>query len=279
MDLLLADFRHSFRVLGRNLGFTLAAVLALALGIGANTAIFSLVSAVLLKPLPYARPQDLVVVLHGGNSPVSPADFLDWRAQSTSFQQLGAAQAWGGILSGFDHPQMTPGLQMSGNMFGLLGVSAFRGRTITPQDALPGAEPVIVLSFALWRDKLGAGEAILGRTLLVDGKRYTVVGIMPEGFQFAPFWMTKAAMWTQLILEPRRLDRGGRSLRVFGRLKDGATSEPHRRRSTGSAPVWPRSIRRRMQNSPPPFSRYRKKSSVRCVPPSSRCSARLASFY
>jgi predicted permease len=221
MDLLLADFRHSFRVLGRNLTFTLAATLALALGIGANTAIFSVVNAVLLKPLPYASPQNLVVVLHGGNSPVSPADFLDWRAQARSFQQLGAAQAWGGVLSGFDHPEMTPGLQMSGNMFGLLGVAPFRGRTITPDDARPGAEAVIVLSYGLWRSKLGADPAILGRTLLVDGNRYTVVGIMPEGFQFAPFWMTKAAMWAPLILEPRPLDRGGRSLRVFGRLKNG----------------------------------------------------------
>ncbi len=221
MNLTLADFRHSVRVLLGSPGFAASSVFALALGIGANTAIFSIVNAVLLKPLPYSRPQDLVAILHGGNSPVSPADFLDWQRQSKSYYLLGAAQAWGGILSGFDRPEMTPGLQMSGNMFGLLGVPAFRGRTITPHDALPGAEPVVVLSFHLWRDKFGADEAILGKTVLVDGKRYTVTGVMPEGFQFAPFWMTKAAMWAPLNLESRRLDRGGRSLRVFGRLKDG----------------------------------------------------------
>ena len=92
---------------------------------------------------------------------------------------------------------------------------------MTPEDSQPGAEPVVVLSYRLWRDKRGANQATVGRSLLVDGKRYTVIGIIPAEFQFAPSWMTKAALWTPLVLEPRCLDRAGRSLRVFGRLNDG----------------------------------------------------------
>ena len=215
------DFRFALRVLWRNRGFAAAAILALALGIGANTAIFAIVYAVLWKPLPYHDPAKLVVALHDGKYPVSPADYLDYRAEVHAFTDIAAAQAWGGALAGPEKSEIIPGLQVTANMMQLLGVQPALGRAFLPEEDGPAARRVLLLSDGLWRKSFGADPHLVGRSVRISDLDYTVIGIMPAGFQFAPFWQTQAEMWTPLVLAPRANNRGGRSLRVFARLRPG----------------------------------------------------------
>jgi len=219
------DLRYAFRQLLKNPGFTVVAVLTLALGIGATTAIFSVAKGVLLRPLPYKEPCRIVTVLHGGWNPVSPADFLDWRQQQTVFERIAAAQYWGGTLTGRDKPEAIPGLSMGEGLFELLGVEPLLGRTFSSDEFQPGKNQVLVLSHRLWQRRFGGETNIIGQTVTLDGKPYTIVGVMPPSFRFAPFWAVHAEMWAPLSLADRLNDRGGRSLRVFGRLKAGATRE------------------------------------------------------
>ncbi|MEO8125605.1 MAG: ABC transporter permease [Bryobacteraceae bacterium] len=218
---LLRDALHGLRILRNNKGFALAAVLSLALGIGANTAIFSVVNSVLLRPLAYKNPAALVVAQTNGSTTVSPADFLDWQKEAKSFENLAAAQYWGANMTGQEKPEWVLGIQVSPNMFDLLGVPPLRGRTFVASDDNPAAGRVLVISHRLWTQRFGADPGLIGRVLTLDGKAYTVTGIMPEHFAFAPFWATKAEMWAPLPIAERKYDRGGRSLRVFGRLRDG----------------------------------------------------------
>ncbi len=220
------DARYAVRMLRKNAGFTTAAVLVLALGIGANTAIFSVVYSVLLKPLPYRDPGRLVVALHNGNGPVSPADFLDYRAQVQAFEQLGVAQAWGGILAGSDKSEVVPGLQVTPGVMAMLGVQPILGRLFAPDEENPASDTrVLLLSHALWQRRFASDPHVIGQAVHIGDRAYTVIGVMPPRFQFAPFWNTQAEMWTPLVLADRgRLhDRSGRSLRLFARLKPGVS--------------------------------------------------------
>ncbi|MCU1257783.1 MAG: permease, partial [Bryobacterales bacterium] len=217
------DLIHAVRVLRKNAGFSAAAVLVLALGIGANTSIFSVVYAVLLKPLPYRDPGRLVVALHDGRSPVSPADYFDYRAEVHAFSDMSAAQAWGGTFEGPEKAEVIPGLQVSANMMRLLGVEPMLGRAFLRNEDQPGAKRVLLLSDGLWKTRFGGDRAAVGRSIRLNDLDYTVVGVMPPGFQFAPFWQTQAEMWTPLVLASRMNDRGGRSLRVFARLAPGVS--------------------------------------------------------
>ncbi len=235
MDTLIQDIRYAFRALRKNPGFASMAVVALALGIGANTAIFTVVNSILLQPLPYAAPQSLVVALHEGKSPLSPADFLDYRRGVTAFDQLAAAQAWGGNLTGKERPEAVPGMQVTSNLLSMLGVQPLLGRTFQADDEKPGAQRVLVLGHSLWQRRFGSDPAIIGRYATLDGKAYTVVGIMPPGFRFAPFWATRSEMWTPLILGDRVNDRDGRSLRAFGRLRTGVTIQQAQAQMDGIA--------------------------------------------
>ena len=225
MDAFVRDLRYAGRILLREPGFTLLAVLALALGIGATTAIFTVVDSVLLRPLAYKDPDRLVVALHGptASRPVSPADYLDYRRSAGSFERLSAAQAWGATLGGGERPELVSGLQVSADLFDLLGVPPLAGRTFVQGDDEPGRDRVVILSDALWRRRFGADPAVIGRSIPLSGEPYVVVGVMPPGFRFAPFWQTRAEMWVPLSLARRLDDRSGRSLRLFGRLKDGVT--------------------------------------------------------
>jgi putative ABC transport system permease protein len=209
----------------REPGVTILAVLALALGIGATTAIFTVVDSVLLRPLPYSRPERLVVTLHGptASNPVSPADYLDYRRVATSFERLSAAQAWGATLGGGERPERVSGLQVAADLFDLLGVPPLAGRTFVEGDDQPGRDRIVVLGHGLWQRRFGADTAVIGRSISLDGEPYVVVGIMPPEFRFAPFWQTRAEMWVPLSLAKRLDDRSGRSLRLFGRLRDGVT--------------------------------------------------------
>jgi predicted permease len=225
MQTLWQDLRYGARMLMKKPGFTVIAVITLALGIGANTAIFSVVNGVLLRPLDYQDPQQIVTLLNQGRGPVSPANFLDIRANSQSFTQMAAAEAWGGTLANQDKPEMISGLRMGDGLFELLGVQPLLGRTLQAEDFQPGKDHVLVLSHKLWQRAFGGDPGILGQSLSLSGESYTVVGIMPPKFQFPPFWSTRAEMWTPLELSSRATSRGGNSLRVFGRLKPGVSLE------------------------------------------------------
>jgi predicted permease len=215
------DLRYGARSIGKNPGFAILAILALALGIGANTAIFSVVNSVLLRPLGYADPGRLVVILHEGKFPVSPADYLDWRKQSSSFEQLAAAQLWGATLTGSDHAEKLAGMQVSANLFDTLAVPPVRGRTFDASDDQPAPRHVVVLSFQLWQRRFASDPEIVGQQIVLNGESYTVSGVMPQSFRFAPFWATGTEIWTPLVLDKRLHDRDGRSLRIFARLRSG----------------------------------------------------------
>jgi putative ABC transport system permease protein len=217
------DLRYGARMLLKKPGFTLIAIITLALGVGANTAIFSVVNGVLLRPLSYNEPEQIVTLLNSGNYPVSPANFLDFRANSQSFAQMAAAEAWGGALTGNDRPEQLVGLRMGEGLFGLLGARALLGRTLQAEDYQPGKDRVLVLSHKLWQRAFGGDPNVIGRNITLSGESYAVVGVMPPQFQFPPFWATRAEMWAPLDLRPRATDRRGGSLRVFARLKPGVT--------------------------------------------------------
>ncbi len=223
MNSFLLDLRYGARLLLKNPGFALIAIITLALGIGATTSIFSVVNGVLLRPLEYNNPQQIVTLLNHGRGPVSPANFLDFRAQSESFEQMAAAEAWSGILSSNAQPEEIGGLRMGEGLFELLGVEALVGRTLQPDDFKPGNDRVLVLSQKLWQRAFGGDPAVVGQQLAVSGESYTIVGVMPSRFHFPPFWSTRAEMWAPLDLSRRATSRGGNSLRVFARLKPGVT--------------------------------------------------------
>ncbi len=217
----MSDFKFAIRQMFMHPGFTAVAVLTLALGIGANTAIFSVVNGVLLKPLAYLEPEHMVTLLHEGRYPVSPADFLDWRAQSRSFTGMSAAEFWDGTLTGGDRPETVLALRLGDGMFQLLGVQPLVGRVLQADDFQPGKDHVLVLSHRLWQCRFGANPDVVGQSIPLNGESYQIVGVMPPRFQFAPFWATSAELWAPLDLTPRSTQRDGNSLRVFGRLKPG----------------------------------------------------------
>ena len=219
MSTLLRDVKRAVRTLAKNKGFAVIAVLAFGLGIGANTAIFSAVNAVLLRPLGYADAERLVMIEHSGPSPIAPATFVDWKAQSRSFSGMIAAQAWGGSLRGAGRPEPLIGMRVSGDTFTFLGVPAFMGRTFTAEEDAVGGPPVVVIAHSLWKRGFGGAADIVGRKIEIDAAPYTVVGVMPEGFQFAPVWVTRAEVWRPLQVAGVATDRDGQRLRVFARLK------------------------------------------------------------
>ena len=222
------DAHYALRSMRRTPGFALAAVLALALGIGANVAIFTVVNAVLLRPLPYKDSDRLVVVLHDGSNPVAVANYIDWKAQQTVFESMAAADYWTPNLLGVDPPEHIWALKVTADMFPMLGVEPLLGRAFVAGEDAEGHEYEVVLSYRLWQRRFGGDRNVLGQTVTLDGKKYNIVGVMPPDFRFAPFWATKAELWAPNVLGPRLHNRGGNSLRVFARLKDGVTLEQAR---------------------------------------------------
>ena len=232
---MLQDFRFAMRSLRHTPGFALAAVLTFAIGIGATTAIFTVLHAVLLRPLPYADPDRLVVLLHEGQFPVSPADFLDYRRAVRSYERISAAQAWSATLASGEGAERLPGLQVTADLFRTLGVPAALGRTFVNGEDQPGRDRVVVLSDALWKRRFGGDRGVVGRAVTLDGEPFTIVGVMPPSFRFAPFWATNATLWRPLSLAPRSSDRAGRSMRVFARLRDGVSLEQARAEASAVA--------------------------------------------
>ena len=185
------DLRYGLRQLRRNPGFTAVAVLTLALGIGANTAIFSVVDAVLLKSLPYKDPAQLVwPTLQNPKSDlhsfaVPHPTYFAWRDQNTVFSGIAATHFPGEFtLTGAGIPERIPGISVSANFFSVLGVELLRGRSFTPEEDRPGGPRVAILSYGIWQSHYAGDPRILGRTIKLDGKDYSVVGVLPASFKF-----------------------------------------------------------------------------------------------
>ncbi len=230
LDRTAQDIRYGFRSLVRARTLTLAALLTLALGIGANSAIFTVVNSVLLRPLPYKDSDQLVAVflnevnLGEKRNPASPGEFLEWQRQSRTLAHMTAARPWSPAVLGLDRPDRINGLKTSASLFDLLGVQPMLGRTFQPDEGEPGRENVMVLGHALWQRRFGADSAAIGKKISLDGKTFLVIGVMPREFRFPPFWNTRAEFWVPLALTSEDKNNfGARMLRVFARMKPGAT--------------------------------------------------------
>ena len=233
LDTLRQDAGFGLRLLRRSPGFTIAAVVVLALGIGATAATFSVIDAVLLRPLAYADADRLVVVMHRRTNPVSPANYLDWQRQASSFSAMGAAEYWStnvGTANG-DREKVFA-LRITPEILPLLGIAPARGRMLRAGD---DAMQEVVIADSLWQRQFGADPAIVGRPVTLDGLPFTIVGVMPPTFKFAPFWATRAELWAPLPLAQRATRRSANSLRIFARLKDGVSLEQGRAEMTAIA--------------------------------------------
>ncbi len=218
------DLRYAFRTLLKRPGFALVAVATLALGIGANTAVFSVVEGVLLRPLPVKDPDGLVMVWESrgagrNHNVVNPANYLAWRERSRSFSDFAACTSFGLNFADEGEPARLQAGIASGNFFETLGVSALIGRTLQDPDSAPNAPRVAVLSEGLWKDRYGADPKVLGRLVSIDGRPATVVGVMPARFALPP----GARLWTALTLDERARRAGGRFLFSVARRKPGVS--------------------------------------------------------
>jgi putative ABC transport system permease protein len=234
IEMLLQDIRYGARVLARNKSFTAVAVLTLALGIGANTAIFSVVNELLLRPLPYADAERIVMVWEvtpegRHQNTTSRANFRSWREQSTAFTAMSAFSDQRLALSGGGEPEEVTVQFATPELFRILGVRPILGRGITPEDDGPDRPDVVVLSHGFWRRRFGGDPAVVGKPITLSGSPFVVVGVLPEGFQW--HLRTKsgsvrpAEMWTVLSMPTTGIPSRGRFLSVVARLKPGATRE------------------------------------------------------
>ncbi|HSE98402.1 MAG TPA: ABC transporter permease, partial [Blastocatellia bacterium] len=232
------DFRYGVRGLLKNRGFTLVATITLALGIGANSAIFSVINAVLLRPYPYEAPERLVVVwetqLQRGLPFMfaSPPNYADWRTQNQVFDDLAAFEPRGFFLKQEDEPARVQGARVTASLFSVLKVAPQAGRLFREEDDLPGSEKVALLSHSMWRDRFGSDPAIVGSSIVLDYQPHTVVGVMPPEFKFPPPINLegggpdpRAELWVPFALDMKAGQRGAHYMRVIARLKQGVTRE------------------------------------------------------
>jgi predicted permease len=226
MATFLQDIRYAFRTLGKSPGFTAIVVLTLALGIGANTAIFSVVNAVLLAPLPYSQPGQLVMAWTSNvprgdkTAPVSGGDFAEWKSGNNVFSGMAAASDEIFTLTGAGEPQNLIGYQFSADYFRLLGTRPELGRTFLDEEDRPGGPDVAVLSDAIWRRVFSADPHIVGKSIALTGKLFTVVGVMPPNFKYP----STVEIWTPLALPTSYLTNyDDTPLRIMARLKPGMT--------------------------------------------------------
>jgi len=226
---MLHDIRFAIRSFAKSPGFTAVAVLALALGIGANAALFSVINAVLLKPLPYRQPQQLVRIyetfLPSGFGSVSLPNYQDWRRQSHVFEHLEAFSTGSMNLQNDANPERIPSVVATAGLFDMLGAQAMSGRTILPDEDQPGKPEVAVISERLWKRRFGRDPNLLGSKITLDGKPTTVVGIMPASFEFPP-GSPDRTLWLPMQLPPSvNFNRGSHWMNVIGRLKPGQSVE------------------------------------------------------
>src|SRR5436190_13834898 len=192
MTTVLTNIKYAFRMLAKSPGMTAVAVVTLALGIGANTAIFSVVNAVVLRSLPYRNPDRLVAlwsnVPEHGRWRVSPANFFDWKKQATSFSEMATYGAWTLTLTGNGEPEQLMGTNAGQGYFATVGIQPQLGRTFAPEEYEPGKGQVVILGHSFWQRRFGGNPAILNRSITLNGASYTIVGVMPPGI--FPVWPT-----------------------------------------------------------------------------------------
>jgi putative ABC transport system permease protein len=230
---LVHDVRYGARLLRRTPGFTFLTVTVLALGIGATTGIFSVIDALLLRPLPYRDPERIVLLFEVAAARrtalegVAPANFIDWRERAGSIEMMAAAEPFGFTYTGGTEPQSLPGARVSERFFDVFGLEPLYGRAFTPDEYTPGRDQVVVLSYGTWAQRFGAERSIVGQTIRLNGQPYLVVGVMPP--TFAPRLLvtfSERGVWTPKIFSDseRRL-RGARFYNVVARMKRGAVAE------------------------------------------------------
>jgi len=228
MQILWQDMRYGARMLLNRPGFTIIAVLTLSLGIGANAAIFSVLNSVLLRPLPYRDPEQLVqvweTVPQGGadRGSVSPSNYLDWGKQAQSFEGFSGAWHWGFSLTDTSEPTELYGMKVTTNFFSLLGVAPQLGRFFLPEENQAGKNNVVVISHGLWQRRFGGDPAAVGKTVKLDDDVYTIIGVLrPDFHQSEVAGNNSGELWTPLPLDAAVDQRGSHYLHVFGRLKPG----------------------------------------------------------
>ena len=225
METFFKDLRYGIRSLLKQPAFTLVAVSTLALAIGGNSAMFTVVNAVLLRPLQYPE-ASRIVVLEGVNPPrgitesnMSIPDFADWQNQNQVFEQMAGFVAGGVLLNNGDETERVHGTAVTADFFTLFRTPSLRGRTLQPDDAQAGRDPIAVLSFGLWQRRFGANASVVGSKVTISGKPTTIVGVMPQGFDYP----AQSEVWVPLPLDPAKERRDNRFISVIGRLKTGAT--------------------------------------------------------
>src|SRR5271165_4095934 len=227
------DLRYAFRQMTKSPGFAAVAIITLALGIGANTSVFSVIDAVMLRPLPYGKPERLVSALSAGTqnpaaSSLSYPDFFDWRAQNRTLEHLVSYHDTPFTLTGLARPVHVEGEVVSWDLLPALGVNPEVGRGFTADEEKPGTK-LVLISHALWVEQFAADKSIVGRTIKLSGNLYTVIGVMPPSFRF-PMTAPHTGVWTKLALDddpsdPRPMTkvRGAHFLNTIGRMKPGVT--------------------------------------------------------
>jgi hypothetical protein len=227
---ILQDLRYAARMLGKAPGFAAVVVLTLALGIGANTAIFSVVYALLLRPLPYPDPDRIVMVwqdmtARGGPARefTTPGNFVDLVGEPGTFQTVAAVRGWQPTITGLGDPEPLVGEQVSFEYFNVLGVAPARGRTFTLQDDGPASGRVVIISHGLWMRRFGSDPNVLGRRVTLGGDPHKIVGVMPESF--APAIVSGAELWRPARVNRAAPSRGMVVLRTIARLQPGLDLE------------------------------------------------------
>ncbi len=229
MSFLLQDLRYGLRMMRRNPGFTVIAIISLALGIGANTAIFSLVNAVLLRPLAFPEPDELVLVWEDApergtpQDTPAPANYADWKTQNQVFEDMAALAPRSFNLTGDGEPERVFTYGITANLWPLLGASPALGRSFTPGDDKPEASNVVIISHHLWQNRFGGDPDVLGKSLQLNGESHQVIGVMPAGFQL---FQAATDAWLPMKFTPQQLaNRAGHYLMVVARMKNQVTLE------------------------------------------------------
>ena len=230
MEATIQDLRYAMRMLAKKPGFTLVAIITLALGIGANTAIFSIVNAVLLRSLPFPKADRLVVMVEkdreGSRMGAAYPNYQDWRAQAESFEAMAGFRSHVFNLTGVDKPMRLQGRTVSWNFFELLGVVPQVGRTFVEQDDQPGAAPAAIISHGVWQEKFGGDPALVGAQIRLDGDSFTVAGVLPRDFELFRRVDIYVPLGQYIRRQPAILDRGNHfGLNVLAILKSGVSLE------------------------------------------------------
>ncbi|HYE71892.1 MAG TPA: ABC transporter permease, partial [Blastocatellia bacterium] len=237
MSTLWQDLRYGARMLLNKPGFTLIAVITLALGIGANTTIFSMINSLLLKPLPFPDADRLVLVLGSqANNPqnwniVSAPDYQDWQRQNDVLANMALFDSAGKgyNLSGGSEPERVSGVRVSASFFDVLGVRPKLGRTFSPDEETPGKHQVVVISDGLWQSRFNSDPNVIGKTTKVDGEEFTIIGVMPPDFEFQIFSAPRQ-LWVPIVYTKGDQERGSHSFFCVARLKPEVTLEQARAR-------------------------------------------------